>query len=133
MAKTFFYPVTSSALRPSTTEDPGRASVRGCCVRPPQLRISLRHFGAQIRSRTFAKVDFAEMPWSHLQAKCGRELQNFKHIILLVIENGNMTTVTLAEALGISTKAVEKHLSKLKSEGAISRIGPDKGGHWEVH
>lgn len=48
-------------------------------------------------------------------------------------ENGNMTTVTLAEALGISTKAVEKHLSKLKSEGAISRIGPDKGGHWEVH
>lgn len=47
--------------------------------------------------------------------------------------NGNMTTVTLAEALGISKKAVEKHLSKLKSEGVISRIGPDKGGHWEVH
>lgn len=54
-------------------------------------------------------------------------------IIRLLRENNNMTTVTLAEALGISTKAVEKHLSKLKSEGAISRIGPDKGGHWEVH
>lgn len=44
-----------------------------------------------------------------------------------------MTTATLAEALGISAKAIEKHLSKLKSEGIISRIGPDKGGHWEVH
>ena len=59
--------------------------------------------------------------------------KNREKIIRLLRENGNMTTVTLAEALGISTKAVEKHLSKLKSEGAISRIGPDKGGHWEVH
>ena len=54
-------------------------------------------------------------------------------IVRLLRENGNMTTLTLAEALDISTKAVEKHLSKLKSEGVISRIGPDKGGHWEVH
>ena len=39
----------------------------------------------------------------------------------------------MAEALGVSTKAIEKHLSRLKSEGVISRIGPDKGGYWEVH
>ena len=56
-----------------------------------------------------------------------------ERIVRLLKENRNMTTVTLAEALGISTKAVEKHLSKLKSEGVISRIGPDKGGYWEVH
>ena len=54
-------------------------------------------------------------------------------IVRLLGENGNMTTVTLAEALGVSTKAIEKHLSKLKSEGVISRIGPDKGGYWEVN
>ena len=54
-------------------------------------------------------------------------------IVRLLRGNGNMTTVTLAEALGISTKAVEKHLSKLKSDGVLSRIGPDKGGYWEVH
>ena len=54
-------------------------------------------------------------------------------IVRLLRENCNMTTVTLAEALGSSTKAVEKHLSKLKSDGVLSRIGPDKGGHWEVH
>lgn len=54
-------------------------------------------------------------------------------IIRLLGENGKMTTATLAQAVGISTKAIEKHLSKLKSEGLISRIGPDKGGHWEVN
>ncbi len=44
-----------------------------------------------------------------------------------------MTTKTLSEALGITTKAVEKHLSNLKSEGIIARVGLDKGGHWEVN
>jgi len=53
-------------------------------------------------------------------------------IIRLLGENANMTTKTLSDALGISTQAVEKHLSKLKSEGIITRVGPDKGGHWEV-
>ena len=43
-------------------------------------------------------------------------------------ENGKMATLTLAHAVDISPKAVEKHLSKLKSEGIISRIRPDKGG-----
>ena len=51
----------------------------------------------------------------------------------LLKDNGSMTTATLAEALGISSKAVEKHLARLKSDGIISRVGPDKGGHWEVN
>lgn len=54
-------------------------------------------------------------------------------IIRLLGENGKMTTLTLAQAVDISPKAVEKHLSKLKSEGIISRIGPDKGGYWKVN
>jgi len=54
-------------------------------------------------------------------------------IARLLGENGNMTTKTLSEALGITTQAVEKHLARLKSEGIITRIGPDKGGHWEVN
>ena len=40
--------------------------------------------------------------------------------------------MALAERIGITPKAVEKHLAKLKAEGIITRIGPAKGGHWEV-
>ena len=38
----------------------------------------------------------------------------------------------LADVIGITAKAVEKHLAKLKSEGLIKREGPDKGGSWIV-
>jgi ATP-dependent DNA helicase RecG len=39
----------------------------------------------------------------------------------------------IAALLGnITENGVKYHLNKLKSEGRIRRIGPDKGGHWEV-
>jgi len=33
---------------------------------------------------------------------------------------------------GLSVGGVEKNILLLKSEGLIRRVGPDKGGHWEV-
>lgn len=39
---------------------------------------------------------------------------------------------SLAEAIGITAKGVEKQLAKLKAQGVIRRISPDKGGIWEV-
>ena len=38
----------------------------------------------------------------------------------------------LANELGISPKAVEKHLARLKAEGRLAHEGPDKGGRWIV-
>ena len=49
-----------------------------------------------------------------------------------IAENGKLSAVSLAERIGISAKAVEKHLANLKADGILKRIGPDKGGHWEV-
>ena len=50
----------------------------------------------------------------------------------LLAENSKLSAVSLAERIGISAKAVEKHLSNLKADGIIKRIGPDKGGYWEI-
>lgn len=66
-----------------------------------------------------------------LPAVKGKEKSREK-IVRLLGENPNMTTVTLAEAIGMSPKGVERHLANLKRKGGIIRIGPDKGGHWEV-
>ena len=44
-------------------------------------------------------------------------------------------TVTIQEmmdSLGLSRAGIEKIVKKLKQERRISRVGPDKGGHWEV-
>ena len=49
-------------------------------------------------------------------------------IITLLTQDGKLSAASLAETIGITPKAVEKHLAKLKAEGIIQRIGPAKGG-----
>lgn len=53
-------------------------------------------------------------------------------IIRMVSENPKITAVQMAEKLGVTTRAVEKQLANLRKKGIITRIGPNKGGHWEV-
>ena len=53
-------------------------------------------------------------------------------IVALLSEDGKLSAVALAEKIGISAKAVEKHLANLKINGIIERIGPAKGGYWKV-
>lgn len=53
-------------------------------------------------------------------------------IILAMIDNPKITVTKLAAQLSISTTAVEKNINYLKTEGYIRRIGPARGGHWEV-
>lgn len=53
-------------------------------------------------------------------------------ITALLKENPRHSAKSLAESIGISAKGVEKQLAKLKAQGIIRRIGPDKGGTWEI-
>ena len=53
-------------------------------------------------------------------------------ILKLLRKNPYMSTRDLAEGIGISAKGVEKQLGILKATGRLRRIGPDKGGKWEV-
>ena len=53
-------------------------------------------------------------------------------IIALLSGNGELSAAALAKKIGISAKAIEKHLANLKADGIIERIGPAKGGYWRV-
>jgi ATP-dependent DNA helicase RecG len=53
-------------------------------------------------------------------------------IIELIKSNGSFTIPELAADLGISTRAVEKQIAKLKAENRIRRVGSLRGGYWEV-
>ena len=67
-------------------------------------------------------------------SKVSRKNSNSREkIISLLREDGRLSAVALAEKIGITAKAVEKHLARLKSDGIIQRIGPAKGGHWVVN
>jgi fido (protein-threonine AMPylation protein) len=53
-------------------------------------------------------------------------------IVELLRDNPRLTQNGLALAIGISRQAIQKHLGNLKAAGRLRRVGPDKGGHWEV-
>lgn len=53
-------------------------------------------------------------------------------IVSLIKENPRHSAKSLAEAIDISAKDIEKQLAKLKAQGVIRRIGPDKGVSREV-
>ena len=61
-----------------------------------------------------------------------RTVKTSTRILEILTNHPRYTTADLAETLGISAKGVEKHLAKLKKMGTLQRIGPDKGGHWQV-
>ena len=53
-------------------------------------------------------------------------------IIALLSEDGALTMAALARRTGITPKAVEKQIARLKADGILERIGPDKGGRWRI-
>ena len=57
---------------------------------------------------------------------------NAERILDILSKHPRYTTADLAGILHISDKGVEKHLANLKKTGKLLRVGPDKGGHWEV-
>ncbi|MBU1166004.1 winged helix-turn-helix transcriptional regulator, partial [Candidatus Micrarchaeota archaeon] len=48
-------------------------------------------------------------------------------------KNPRITQKELMTETGLTRRGVEWNLSKLKNEGKLKRIGPDKGGHWEIN
>ena len=46
--------------------------------------------------------------------------------------NPYITTTELSQKCNVTRMTVHRDLDKLKQQGLIARVGPDKGGHWEV-
>ena len=53
-------------------------------------------------------------------------------IIALLTEDGKQSATTLAKKIGVSAKAIEKQLAKLKADGLIERKGPAKRGEYII-
>lgn len=57
--------------------------------------------------------------------------ENRTTIIKLMYENPDISSVELAQIVGISTTAIDNNIAAMRDK-LIRRIGPDKGGRWEV-
>ncbi len=109
-----------------------------------RMRSLMKESGLQeptFESDTFFRAIFYRNPEHALKTarQTGREKTGEKtrektreKILSLIRENPGMATEEMAAALGLSQKGIEWQIKKLKEDGLLRRVGPDKGGHWKV-
>ena len=55
-----------------------------------------------------------------------------ERIIALIQANAHITQKMLSEAIGLTRQYVGRCMDSLQARNIIRRVGPDKGGYWEV-
>ena len=53
-------------------------------------------------------------------------------MVALMREDPNITIAEMAKTIGVAERTVERNLRKLQENGVVRRVGPAKGGYWEV-
>jgi ATP-dependent DNA helicase RecG len=53
-------------------------------------------------------------------------------ILAALKQDGSLTIPTLAAMIGVTERSIERNIKKLQTQNHLQRIGPAKGGHWEV-
>lgn len=61
--------------------------------------------------------------------KCG---ENVEKVIQIIEEKPDVTIKEIATRLGKSNRWAEEQIRKMKEQKIIRRVGPDKGGYWEL-
>jgi ATP-dependent DNA helicase RecG len=106
-------------------------------LRPPEFEANGFFRAVFYRSPDFAlkgKIPGAEKDGKPTREKT-REITREKtgeKILALIGANPEITTTGLAKETGLTDKGIEWNINRLKESGRLRRVGPDKGGHWEV-
>lgn len=58
--------------------------------------------------------------------------ENQRKILSAITDDPQASQEQIARTVGINRANVAKNLKKLVEMGLVKRVGPDKGGHWEV-
>lgn len=96
----------------------------------------------RIKSDIFFTITFQRPKYSLRAEKVGRKggqkrlveklAESQKRILEIMQDNSNISKKDLAREIGISKTAIDKNINSLKKKGLLKRIGPAKGGHWEI-
>ena len=80
------------------------------------------------------RFDNREMQIKEMGAKTTQKTpqKTAQKILDVLVKNPSATRADLASATGLSPDGVKWNLDKLKKSGKICRVGPDRGGHWEI-
>jgi len=98
----------------------------------PEFKFYEHSFYVNLFDRTYLATGNIEIEKIRVKTREKIRVKTREKIIDLIKNNPEITTNELAKELAITVKGVEWNIKKLKQEGKIKRIGPAKGGHWEV-
>lgn len=107
-------------------------------IEPPEYDDSLSGLMVTFRANTehlqlYDVGARVELSGKKLGEKLGEKLGKTRAAIVEAMrDNPKVSAKVLAQSLGLSITAVEKNIQTLKTQGLVQRIGPAKGGHWEV-
>ena len=117
--------MNSAGLPPPMFEDIGNF-FKIVLYRPQGL--SYPESGKQVPRKSTQKKYPEKVP----RKSTGKLGASAQRVLDLIGHNPLITTRELAVEIGITPDAVKKHLANLKRRGSIRRVGPDKGGYWEI-
>ena len=84
--------------------------------------------------KEYFKTDVLEKDVEKVVEKVVDKLNNTQQKIVLLMKKEPFITATdISKQIEISHRKVQTNIAKLKQKGIISRLGSDKGGHWEVN
>lgn len=97
-------------------------------------QLHIAHLQHDIRQYEESMQDEADRKGGQKTEKVDRKggQKTREAITTLICDNPQITTIQMATMLGINRSALSKHLKRMQTEEIIRRVGPDKGGHWEV-
>jgi len=84
------------------------------------------------QQRGHIKMKKEEFEFALLEGEGETREKTSEKIIALIKQDSEISAEKLSRELGISSRAVEMQLAKLKEKGILKRIGPDKGGYREI-
>jgi len=94
----------------------------------PDVRFSKRLFEV-----VFQRPDLQKESYElRIQSVTEKVTENQKKILAQIKLNPFITTEELSKIVGISSRKIKENIAKLKNKDMLKRIGPAKGGHWEV-
>lgn len=99
-----------------------------------RMRLTMRNSGLKepiFEYGTFFTVILKRPIWEKDFTQ--KSVQKSVQKILAIIEkNRYITRAELAHQIGLSESGVKKQMKNLQVKGILKRIGPDKGGYWEI-
>ncbi len=84
------------------------------------------------RKEVDGSVKTKSSPKSSPKSSLKSSLKTEDKIVERIRQDVFITTEKLGKNLGVSKRAILKQIEKLKKRGRLRRIGPARGGHWEV-